>query len=130
MACNCGRGGHGWTHQVRAATLALPAFEIAIGGRSATISLLEAIAIHGNAHRTAGSAPLETSVKKDPVEALRLSLFAHLCGARYDDGLDVRCDLPAGYDSGSRPKVLKASIGAGTNENLIDLDIDEQHSRL
>src|ERR1700677_1285759 len=46
-----GGGGHRWRNQVGAALVALPAFEIAVRGRGATLAGRELVGIHGKAHR-------------------------------------------------------------------------------
>src|SRR3954464_14739994 len=62
---------------MRAAARALPAFEIAVGGRRATLAGLESIGIHAEAHRAAGLAPFEARVAENAVETFLLGLHLH-----------------------------------------------------
>ena len=60
MTCNRRRGRHRGRDQMRAATLALAAFKIAVRGRSTTLAGRELVGIHGQAHAAARLAPVET----------------------------------------------------------------------
>ena len=71
-------------HQVGAAALALPALEVAVGGRGAALPRRELVRVHAQAHRAAGEAPLGAEVLEDLVEALGLGLEAHPGGAGHD----------------------------------------------
>src|SRR5262245_60942153 len=66
--------GHLRAHQVRSAARALPALEVAVGGRGRALARLQPVGVHGEAHRAAGLAPLETGVAEHAVEALLLGL--------------------------------------------------------
>src|SRR2546425_6839159 len=57
-----GRGGGERAHQERAAAFTLASFEIAIAGGDAVLAGLQLIAVHGDAHRAAGLAPVATGV--------------------------------------------------------------------
>src|SRR4051812_43274777 len=67
MSVDRGGRGHGGTHEVRAATRALPAFEVAIAGRRATLPRLQPVGVHRQAHRAARLAPFETRGLEDLV---------------------------------------------------------------
>src|SRR6201981_1019978 len=54
------RSRHHRAHQMRPATASLPALEISIAGRGATLARLQDIGIHSQAHGTARFAPLKT----------------------------------------------------------------------
>src|SRR5688572_2536429 len=69
-----GRGGDERRDQVRAAALALTAFEVAVAGRGAALPGCELIGVHAEAHRAAGEAPLRAEVGEDLVETLCLGL--------------------------------------------------------
>src|SRR3989442_14547136 len=83
MAGDRGRRGHRRADEMRAAARALAAFEIAVGGRGATLARIEPIGIHAQAHRAAGLAPLEADVAKDAVQPLALGLGLHQPGAAH-----------------------------------------------
>src|SRR5712691_7230850 len=72
-----GGGGHCRRHQVRAAARALPAFEIAVRCRSATLLRAELVGIHREAHGAAGLAPFEAGLDKDFVQPFRLGLLLY-----------------------------------------------------
>src|SRR5579864_9799497 len=57
--------GHRRTHEVRAASGALPALEIPVGGRRAPLAGTENVRVHPEAHRAAGFAPLEARLRED-----------------------------------------------------------------
>src|SRR5882757_10785012 len=54
--------------QKRSSTLALPPFEIAIAGRDAVLARLQLVAVHRDAHRAAGLAPIRARFFKDAVQ--------------------------------------------------------------
>src|ERR1044071_9148828 len=65
-------GGHRWAHEVRAAALALAAFEVTVARRGAALAWRERVRVHAEAHRTACLTPLETGRAENLVEALGL----------------------------------------------------------
>src|SRR5665213_1979206 len=68
---------HGRRDQVCAAFVALPAFEVAVRGRGATLARLELVRVHGEAHRAARLAPVEAGGLENLVEAFGFRLFLH-----------------------------------------------------
>ena len=68
--------------QVGATALALPALEVAVGGRGAALPRLELVGVHAQAHRAAGAAPLTAGLLEDHVEPLVLGLQPHPDRAR------------------------------------------------
>ena len=82
-----GRGGrHRGTHQMRAATGALAAFEIAVRGGCTALAGREAIVVHAEAHGAAGVAPLEARLLEHAIEAFLLGLRFHEARARHHEG--------------------------------------------
>ena len=71
VAGDGGGGGHGGRDQVRAAALALPAFEVAVAGGGAALARLELVGVHRQAHAAAGLAPLEARLRGRSGRALR-----------------------------------------------------------
>src|SRR5258708_32631220 len=71
VAGDGGGRGHRRTRQVRAPARPLPADEVAVGGRDAALAGCDRVAIHRQAHRAAGLAPIEAGGEEDAVHALR-----------------------------------------------------------
>ncbi len=104
----------------RAAALALAALEVAVGRAHGVLPGGELVAVHGEAHRAAGLAPLGTGGLEDLVETLALGLGLHLLGARDDHDPRGLADLPALEDGGSEAQVADAAVRAGADEDDID----------
>src|SRR5262249_36932111 len=77
MARDGRRSRHRRRNEVRAASIALASFEVAVGSRGAAFAGLELVRIHGEAHRAPRLAPLKTGFDKNLVETLSLRLFLH-----------------------------------------------------
>src|SRR5258708_25197746 len=119
-----GRRGLLRAQEVGPAAGALPALEIAIRSRSASLARLEPVCVHAQAHGAARFAPLESGVFEDPVKAFVLCLRFHQARARYDHReLDVRGQAPPAHDCRSGAQVLDARIGARADEYLVDTDV-------
>src|SRR5206468_220225 len=65
---------HRRTDEMRPPSTPLPAFEVAIAGRSTALSRPEDVGVHAEAHRAAGVTPLKAGVHEDGVQALGLRL--------------------------------------------------------
>src|SRR3954468_16901766 len=117
------RGGHSHrgAHQVGASAAALPAFEIAVRGGSAALAGLQLVGVHGEAHGAAGLTPVEAGFLEDDVQALVLRLLLHEAGAGHDHRVDAVGDLAALRDRGRSAQVLDPAVGAGADEDLVDL---------
>ena len=81
-----GGGGHRRAGEMGARARPLAADEVAVGGGDAALARRHGLAVHGEAHRAAGLAPLEAGVDEDAVEALGLRLALHRLGARHHPG--------------------------------------------
>src|SRR5918998_1746083 len=110
-------------HEVGSAALALTSFEVAVGGRGATLARLQDVRVHAEAHRAPGVAPLEASLREDLVEALLLGLLLDAHGAGDYEGADALFDPVALEDAGGRPQVLDAGVGARAEEDGVHLDL-------
>src|SRR5450631_3848459 len=86
VAGDARRRRHGGTHQVRPPARSLAAFEVAIRRRGAALAGLEPILVHGQAHRAARLAPLESGGGENSIEAFALGLRLHRAGAGNDHG--------------------------------------------
>src|SRR4051812_25544159 len=69
-----GGRGHQWRDEVRAAALALPAFEVAVRGGGAALTGLELVGVHAQAHGAARAAPLPAGLLEHHIETLGLCL--------------------------------------------------------
>src|SRR4051812_49992874 len=69
VACDGGRGGDRHRDEGRAAALALPALEVAVGGRGAALRRGGLVGVPPRAPRAAGSAPLAARLREHPGEA-------------------------------------------------------------
>jgi hypothetical protein len=121
MARNRGCGSHGRRKQMGAAATALTAFKIAVGGGSTTLPRFQLVRIHRKAHRTTRFTPVETRLDKDLVEAFFLSLMFHKARARDHHRVYMGCNLLAFGNGRGRAQVFHPPIGAGADENTIDL---------
>src|SRR5262245_37860066 len=73
----------------RSAALALATLEVAVAGADRVLARRQLVAVHRDAHRAAGLAPLGTGVLEDLGEALLLGLAFHLVRARDDHQPDA-----------------------------------------
>src|SRR3954466_2853823 len=64
-AADGGRGGDERRDEVRPATLALPALEVAVRRGCGPLPRCELVGVHAQAHRAAGVAPLGAEVEED-----------------------------------------------------------------
>src|SRR5262245_56752078 len=71
-SAHCGRCGGRGARKHRARPRALPAFEVTVAGADAELSGVDRVAVHAEAHRTTGLAPLGTGVDEDLREPARL----------------------------------------------------------
>src|SRR3954468_862362 len=65
-------GGDERRHEMRAAALALPSFEVAVGRRCAALTRRELVGVHAETHRAARLAPLAAGGGEHLVQALLL----------------------------------------------------------
>src|SRR5436190_18147086 len=68
----------------RPAALALAAFEVPVRGADRVLARRELVAVHRDAHRAAGLAPLRPGRLEDLAETLALGLALHLVRAGHD----------------------------------------------
>src|SRR6185312_5300785 len=78
------RGRHRGRHQMRAALIALPALEIAVRSRGATLAWRQLVRIHRETHRAARLAPVEAGGLEDLVQPFGFGLRFHQTGARHN----------------------------------------------
>jgi len=62
--------------------------------------------------------------------ALLLGLVLHQAGTGHDHGVDARRDPAALCDLRDRAQILDAAVGAGADEDAIDLDLAQRRARL
>mmetsp|Transcript_64449 Transcript_64449/g.153819 ORF Transcript_64449/g.153819 Transcript_64449/m.153819 type:complete len:213 (-) Transcript_64449:843-1481(-) len=100
---------------------ALPPFEVAVGGRSASLLGQELIWVHSQAHGAPSLAPLEASIHEDLVQAFGLRLLTDKARSWDNVGqLDVGSHLAALRHLGSFPKIFNARVCTRSNKDLIN----------
>src|SRR5216683_669619 len=128
MAGDGGGCGHDWADEVRAAVLALAAFEIAIAGAGAALVGRQDVSVHADAHAAAGVAPLEAGVAENFVEAFFFSLRLDAAGAGHNQRLlDVFCHVLAFDKMRGGAKIIEARIRARTDEHAVDGNVHDGH---
>ena len=106
-----------------APALALTAFKIAVAGRSAALTRLKRVGVHGQTHGTAGLTPLEAGVLKNNVKPFVLGLLFNQAGARHHQGVDRRSDLVAFGVPGGNAQVFYAGIGTRADKNPVNRNV-------
>ena len=108
---------------MRASAASLPAFKVAIAGRSTTFTGLQDVGIHSQTHRAAGFAPFKTSFTKDSIKSFASACRFTVC----DPGTTIaRTDLLIRYPFTTRAAARRSSmraVGARADEDSIDRDI-------
>src|SRR5262245_24862625 len=105
-----GGGGHGGGDEVRTASFALAAFEIAVARAGAALTRLQLVRVHRQTHRAARFAPLEARFFEDAVETFLLSLPLDLTAARDDHCVDRAGDLVTLDDRSRGSQVADAGV--------------------
>src|SRR5205807_2769865 len=108
--------------------LALAPLEVAVGGGGHALALARRLAVHPHAHRAAGLAPLEARLDEDAIEPLGLGGALHQPRAWHDPRRHDGAAPP--HDPGGRAQVLEPAVGAGADEDAIDLDLGEGRAGL
>src|SRR6058998_1540254 len=98
----------------------LPPLEVAVAGADGVLPRAELVAVHGDAHRAAGLAPLPARLAEYAVEPLRLRLSLHLLRAGHDEQPYVGGDLPAAQQRRRQTQVAEAGVGARADEHHVD----------
>jgi hypothetical protein len=102
----------------------LSALEVSV--RCTGTSLLggQNVGIHAQAHTATGLSPFKTGVNEDLVKSLFLSLSLDKTRARDNHGtLDVVSNLSSLDDIGGGSQILNSSVGARSNEHLVDRNV-------
>ena len=115
--------GHLWADEVGAASAALAAFEVAVAGGGAALAGCEDVGVHAEAHAAAGFAPVEACGREDLVEAFLFGLRFDCLRAGDDHGADRGGDVVAADDGGGGAEVFDAAVGAGAEEDAVDVDL-------
>src|SRR5258707_9175127 len=114
------RGGGQGRCQVRPAALALAAFEVPVRRAHRDLAGRQLVAVHRDAHRAAGLAPVGASGAEDLVEALRLGLALDLIRSRDDEHPDALVDAPPTHRRGREAKVADPAVRARADEHDVD----------
>src|SRR5687768_8341226 len=121
-----GGGGDLRRDQVRTAALALPAFEVAVGGGRGALTGGQLVGVHAQAHRAARVPPFGAGLLEDEVQSLLDGLQPHARGAGNDQHPYAVGDFAAPDDRGGRAQVLDTAVGAGAYEDGVDLDVAQR----
>ena len=105
----------------RPAALALAALEVPVRGADRVLAGRQLVAVHRDAHRAAGLAPLGAGRPEDRVEPLALGLALHLVRAGHDHHPDAVGDLVALEDLGGEAEVADPAVRARADEHDVDL---------
>ena len=82
---------------------------------------LQLVAVHGDAHRAAGLAPVGAGGPEDLGEALALGLALHLVRAGHDHQPHAVGDVPVLEHAGGEPQVADPAVRADADEDDVDL---------
>ena len=126
---DCRGRGHGWTHQVRAASSSLPALEVAIRCRCAALARPKYILVHAEAHGAAGIPPFETGINEDAVQSFPLCSGLYLLRARHDHRTYSTRNSATLCYAGRFTQILEPGVGAGAEEYPIDRQALERNTR-
>src|SRR4051794_31549263 len=118
----CGRG-HRRTHQVRATTLALAAFEIAVRRAGAPLTRLQDVRVHTQAHATASLAPLEARFGEDAIDPFPPGRALALVRPRHAHRAHARVDAFAAHPLRCRAQVFEPRVGARADKDAVQLDV-------
>ena len=99
----------------------MTAFEVAVGGRDAKLAGGYLVVVHGETGRAARLTNLESCFTKHLVEPFLANLLVNCPRAGNEPGNDVGCLLTPLDDAGKGPEVFNAAVGAGTEEDVVDL---------
>src|ERR1700692_3532343 len=102
-------GGHG-THQQGSRAHALAPFEISVAGAHRVLPRTDRIAVHSQAHRTSGLAPVGAGVLENLSQSQVLRVAFDLLRTRHDEQLDSGRHLAALQDAGSGLQILTPDI--------------------
>src|ERR1700722_333052 len=130
MSLNPRCSSHHRTHQMGPSAAPLPAFEIAVAGRGATLPRLQNVRIHSQAHRASRLAPLKSGVLKYPVQPFLLGYTLHRLRARYHHRPNFRTHVMSFRNPRRSPQIFNARVGARSDKNAIDSDVFDPPPRL
>ena len=116
--------------EMRAHAGALPALEIAIGGRDAALAWRAPVAVAARAHRAAGFAPGKAGIAKHSVEPSRFGMPFHRGRPRHHHRDDARRDLAAAHHRCGGFEVRQSAVGAGADEDAVDRQAGKRRTRL
>ena len=110
---------------MRAPATALPPFEVAVRGGRTAFARRQLIGVHRQTHRTPRKPPFESGVDEDLRQPFLFGLGAHKARSGNDHRPQTILDLPALQNRGGCPQVFDAAVGAGPDEDRVDLDLGQ-----
>mmetsp|Transcript_19895 Transcript_19895/g.41290 ORF Transcript_19895/g.41290 Transcript_19895/m.41290 type:complete len:515 (-) Transcript_19895:121-1665(-) len=105
---------------MRPPSTSLPSLEIPIGSGSAPFLGFQFVRIHGQAHGTSRLSPIESRLHQNFVESLLLGLVFDQSRSGDDHGVDSLLHFPPHGDGGDLANVFDASVGARSDEYLLN----------
>src|SRR5687767_13464294 len=114
---------------MRASTAALPAFEVSVARRSATLARLQYVSVHSQTHRTSCLAPFKTRFAKDSIETFALGSLLDLLRSGHNHRADRRIDAITFHNTRRRSQVFDARIRTRADERAIDRNILNTRAR-
>src|SRR5450631_3841344 len=103
----------------------LPADEVAVRGRHATLTRSNGLAVGGQAHRAARRTPFEAGGQKGQMQAFGFGVAPRLFGARHDPRRDAGCDTAACDHAGGFAQVAESAVGTRADEDAVDSEVAE-----
>src|SRR3954447_8341275 len=103
----------------------LSAFEVAVRGGRGSLSRLPDVAVHAEAHRATGAAPLGSGAAKHLIETFAFGCRLDGHGSRHDKHPHTVGDLASFEHVGDDAQVLDAAVRARTDEHDIDVDVPQ-----
>src|SRR5262245_48492015 len=100
-----------------AAALALPALEVAVGRRCATLARRQLVWIHPKTHRATGLPPLRAGCGEDLAEAFGFGLRADAHRTRHDQHPHAVGDLATTQHVGYDTQIFDPAVGERPDEH-------------
>src|SRR4051812_12189861 len=120
LAADRGRGRGERAGEERPAALALAALEVAVARAHGVLAGPELVAVHRDAHRAAGLAPLGARRAEDLVEPFALGLRLHLLRAWDDHHARPVVHAAVLQDARREAEVADPAVGAAADEHDVD----------
>src|SRR5437660_12484289 len=108
---------------MRSASASLSSFEVAVAGRSTTLTGLQNVRIHSETHRTSRFTPLESGIEKNPIQTFGFRGMFHALRTRHNHRADGFVALVSPDNSRGCAQVFDARVRTRANENPINCNV-------